>query len=276
MALAVLESWWHTYNGHRIQFANRSTHFQVGRCPEGRELTHTGGKAGVWRIATFCLLDIFSEYRSLLGIFVNSLKESLPQISLTLESVKLLILEKKKNLFPLYASHTEKALVLQRFWGAVSWILRLLISQRLSHSIRMLFILLYLSYCLLNSGFDSGRKDHLVFPRFLICDDNSIFVECWCLFCPGISQYYCKTCCHQALLWWMTKVAAILFKGKQETYKKLLKRKWENNVQFQVAWQSNLLKLSTYLAENSSEKTSHPYLNSWSHNSLDRPFIWRD
>lgn len=148
--------------------------------------------------------------------------------------------------------------------------------QSLSRCICMLFILLHLSCCLLNSGFDSRRKDHLVFPRILICDDKSIFAECWCLFCPGISQYYCKTYCHHALLWWMTKVAAILFKGKQETYKKLLKREWENNVQFQVAWQSDLLKLSTYLAANRSEKTSHPYLNSWSRNYADRPFIWGD
>lgn len=62
----------------------------------------------------------------------------------------------------------------------------------------------------------------------------------------------------------MTKVAVILFKGKQETYKKLLKRKWEN-VQFQVAWQSDLLKLSIYPAANRNEEPAHPYLNSWSH-----------
>lgn len=124
----------------------------------------------------------------------------------------------------------------------------------------MLFILLHLSCCLLNSGFDSRRKDHLVFPRILICDDKSIFAECWCLFCPGISQHYCKTYCHCALLWWMTKVAAILFKGKQETYKKLLKREWENNVQFQVAWQSDLLKLSTYLLRTGARK---PLIHIW-------------
>lgn len=155
-----------------------------------------------------------------------------------------------------------------------SWPLRCEISQTLHRCVCMLFIPLHPSCCLLNSDFDSRRKDHFVLPRFLICADNSIFAECWCLFCPGISRYYCKTSCHQAPLWWMTKVAAILFKGKQETYEKLLK-KWENNVQFHTVWQSDLLSPAHTSWEREWKNPSSIF--EWLITSPPvRPFMWSD
>lgn len=107
------------------------------------------------------------------------------------------------------------------------------------------------------------------------------FVNFWWLCHIRISLYHLRSCWHRVLVWWMTWAAIIPVRGKQQVLQEIIGRYSEGEKEKVMcithwlttwfAYSSKLARLRT--AVRKKKKRSHQYLNSWSYNQLDRPFV---